>query len=38
MAGIDLEHCKGCGVCAEVCPPKCIAMHPEGEFAEEAAR
>ena len=35
MAGFDLEHCKGCGVCADVCPPKCISMHPEGEFDEE---
>ncbi len=20
MTGFDLEHCKGCGICAEVCP------------------
>jgi pyruvate ferredoxin oxidoreductase delta subunit len=20
MAGFDLEHCKGCGICASVCP------------------
>jgi pyruvate ferredoxin oxidoreductase delta subunit len=20
MAGFDLEHCKGCGICANVCP------------------
>jgi len=20
MAGFDLEHCKGCGICAQVCP------------------
>jgi pyruvate ferredoxin oxidoreductase delta subunit len=20
MAGFDLEHCKGCGICAAVCP------------------
>jgi 2-oxoacid:acceptor oxidoreductase delta subunit (pyruvate/2-ketoisovalerate family) len=33
--GVDLEHCKGCGLCAEVCPVKCIEMHEEGEFAEE---
>ena len=37
MMGFDLEHCKGCGVCADVCPPKCISMHSEGEFDEEAS-
>jgi 2-oxoacid:acceptor oxidoreductase delta subunit (pyruvate/2-ketoisovalerate family) len=37
MAGIDYEHCKGCAVCADVCGPKCITMHPEGEFEEVAA-
>ncbi|MGQ9732240.1 MAG: 4Fe-4S binding protein [Candidatus Zipacnadales bacterium] len=29
---IDLEHCKGCGVCAAVCPKNCIAMIRETEF------
>jgi pyruvate ferredoxin oxidoreductase delta subunit len=28
---IDLEYCKGCGICAEVCPADAIAMVPEGE-------
>jgi 2-oxoacid:acceptor oxidoreductase delta subunit (pyruvate/2-ketoisovalerate family) len=37
MIGFDLEHCKGCGVCADVCPPKCISMHPEAEFIEEVS-
>lgn len=26
---INFEYCKGCGVCAAVCPVKCIAMFPE---------
>ncbi len=23
---IDYNHCKGCGICAQVCPVKCIKM------------
>jgi len=30
--GFDLEHCKGCGICAAVCPKDCIAIKPETEF------
>ena len=30
---IDLEYCKGCGICAEECPAGAIAMVPEEEFA-----
>jgi len=26
---IDYEHCKGCGICAKVCPKKCIEMIKE---------
>jgi pyruvate ferredoxin oxidoreductase delta subunit len=26
---IDLDYCKGCGICAEVCPADAIAMRPE---------
>jgi pyruvate ferredoxin oxidoreductase delta subunit len=28
---IDLEYCKGCGICAEVCPASAIEMVPEAE-------
>lgn len=27
----DYDHCKGCGICAKVCPVKCITMIPEGK-------
>ena len=30
--GFNLDHCKGCGICAAVCPKKCIEMKPESEF------
>jgi pyruvate ferredoxin oxidoreductase delta subunit len=26
VVGFDLEHCKGCGICASECPPKCEAI------------
>ena len=26
---IDLTYCKGCGICAEVCPGNAIEMQPE---------
>ncbi len=29
VTGMDLDHCKGCGVCAEVCPKKAITMEKE---------
>ena len=29
---IDLTHCKGCGICAEVCPTKAIQMEVEEKF------
>ncbi len=26
---IDYDHCKGCGICASVCPVECITMEKE---------
>lgn len=34
---VDLEYCKGCGICAEVCPSGSISMTPESETATCAA-
>jgi pyruvate ferredoxin oxidoreductase delta subunit len=31
LQGVDLDHCKGCKLCAEVCPVKCIEIIPEAE-------
>ncbi len=28
----NLDFCKGCGICAQECPKKVIAMISEGEF------
>ncbi len=28
-AEFDFAHCKGCGICAEVCPVDCIEMKKE---------
>lgn len=26
---IDTNECKGCGLCVESCPPKCLHLRPE---------
>jgi len=26
VVGIDYDHCKGCGICANECPPKASAI------------
>ena len=38
MIGIDFDHCKGCGVCVEVCPtnPKSLLMFEERQEIETA--
>jgi len=38
MIGVDMDHCKGCGICVEVCPtnPKSLLMYPEKKEDDEA--
>jgi 2-oxoglutarate ferredoxin oxidoreductase subunit delta len=26
---IDVEECKGCGLCVDSCPPKCLVLAPD---------
>lgn len=36
MVGIDLVHCKGCGICAKECPAKVKAIEMVPETAQKA--
>jgi len=38
MVGVDYDHCKGCGICVEVCPtnPKSLLMFAEATNDDEA--
>ena len=38
MIGVDMDHCKGCAICVEVCPtnPKSLLMFSEQTDEEEA--
>jgi Pyruvate/2-oxoacid:ferredoxin oxidoreductase delta subunit len=26
---VNVDECKGCGLCVESCPPKCLVLSPE---------
>lgn len=32
LVGVDLKHCKGCGICASECPRQAITMEEESKF------
>lgn len=32
VVGVDLEYCKGCGICVEECPPKVKAIKMVSEI------
>ena len=33
--GTDMQHCKGCGICATECPVDCIKMKPVEDVTQE---
>jgi pyruvate ferredoxin oxidoreductase delta subunit len=35
VVGVNLDYCKGCGICAKECPVKAFAMKEESEFRKE---
>ncbi len=35
VVGFDAAHCKGCGICAQVCPKNCIKMVPGGDMKDD---
>lgn len=37
IQGMDYKFCKGCGICANVCPTHAIEMHPEENFVADEA-
>ena len=35
VVGVNLDYCKGCGICAKECPVKAFSMKEESEFKKE---
>lgn len=31
LGKVNLDYCKGCGICAKICPVKCIEMKKENK-------